>query len=43
MLDNETYNLWQAMNQDGREDFILAIAKEINDHEVSKHWERISA
>ena len=43
MSDNETYNIRRAMNQDDREDFILSIAKERNDHEVSKHWERISA
>ena len=36
--DNETYNLRQAMNQDDREIFILAMAKEMHNHEESKYY-----
>ncbi|KAL7580919.1 hypothetical protein ACA910_005738 [Epithemia clementina (nom. ined.)] len=37
--DPDTMYLHEAMRQPDREQFMLAMQKEINDHEIRKHWE----
>ena len=38
LADNETYNFKEAMEQEDSADFVLAMLKEIKDHEDRKHW-----
>jgi len=39
--DNEVYYLFEAIQQDDREDFILAMQKEVKDHCSRKHWKPV--
>ena len=38
LSDNETYNFGEAMKQADSADFVIAMLKEIKDHETKKHW-----
>ena len=39
--DNEVYCLHEAMQQEDREDFIIAMQKEIEDHCSKGHWKPV--
>ena len=36
--DNDTYTLREMLKQDDKSDFILAMVKEVTDHESRNHW-----
>ena len=38
LAENETYNFAEALKQEDSADFVLAMLKEINDHETKGHW-----